>query len=129
MNWKRNCKVILPKVSNYNTILLLDKQRFFCKHCHNTFIAETALVNKYCNISNNTNLSIKLDLMNKISEKDIAIRHNVSHNHINRIIDNLSKKTVLPGTLPTIINKATKDTKTKWLSILLIIELAKLLIF
>ena len=116
-NWKRNCKVILPKVSNYNTILLLDKQRFFCKHCHSTFIAESPLIDKWCNISNNTNLSIKLDLMNKISEKDITIRHNVSHNHINRIMDNLSKKTVLPGTLPTIINidefKATKDTKGK----------------
>lgn len=116
-NWKRNCKVILPKVSNYNAILLLDKQRFLCKHCGKHFIAESSLVDKWCFISNNTNLSIKLDLMNKITEKDIAIRHNVSHNHINRIIDNLSKKTVLPGTLPTIINidefKATKDTKGK----------------
>ena len=38
-NWKRNCKIKIPKVSNYNTILLLDKQRFYCKHCHKTFIA------------------------------------------------------------------------------------------
>lgn len=41
--------------------------------------------------------------MNKISEKDIAIRNNVSHNSVNRIICFLSKKTVLPGTLPFII--------------------------
>ena len=66
-DWKRNCKVILPKVSNYNTILMLDKQRFYCKHCHSTFIAESNEINKYCYISNNTKLSIKLDLMNKIS--------------------------------------------------------------
>ena len=43
-NWKRNCKIKIPKVSNYNTILLLDKQRFFCKHCHKTFISTSSLV-------------------------------------------------------------------------------------
>lgn len=116
-NWKRNCKIKIPKVSNYNAIILLDKQRFKCKHCNHTFIATSPLVDKFCNISNNTKLSIKLDLMNKISEKDIAIRNNVSHDSVNRIIDYLSKKSVLPGTLPSIINidefKATKDTKGK----------------
>ena len=118
-DWKRNCKVILPKVSNYNTILMLDKQRFYCKHCHSTFIDESNEINKYCNISNNTKLSIKLDLMNKISEKDIAFRNNVSHNSVNRIIHELSSKTVLPqaAILPDIINidefKATNDTVGK----------------
>ena len=116
-NWKRNCKIKIPKISNYSAIILLDKQRFKCKHCNRTFIASSSLVDKFCNISNNTKLSIKLDLMNKISEKDIAIRNDVSHNSVNRIIESLSKKTVLPGTLPSIINidefKATKDTKGK----------------
>ena len=97
-------------------ILMLDKQRFYCKHCHCTFIAESNEINKYCNISNNTKLSIKLDLMNKISEKDIAFRNNVSHNTVNRIIHELSSKTILPqaGILPDIINidefKSTNDT-------------------
>ena len=100
---KRNCKIKIPKVSNYNAIILLDKQRFKCKHCNRTFIASSSLVDKFCNISNNK-LSIKLDLMNKISEKDIAKRNNVSHNSVNRIIDSLSKKTVLSGALPPIIN-------------------------
>lgn len=118
-NYKRNCRIILPKISNYNTILLLDKQRFYCKHCHSTFIAESNLVNKYCNISNNTKLSIILDLMDKISEKDISKRNNVSHNSVNRIIHELSRKTVLPhcGILPDVINidefKATRDTQGK----------------
>lgn len=116
-NWKRNCKVKIPKISNYNSIILLDKQRFKCKHCNHTFIATSSLVDKYCNISHNTKLSIKLDLMNKSSEKDIAIRNNVSHNTVNRIIHSISKKSVLPGILPTIMNidefKATKDTKGK----------------
>ncbi len=52
--------------------------------------------------------------MNKISEKDIAKRNNVSSNKVNHIMHELSRKTVLPGTLPTVMNfdefKATKDT-------------------
>ena len=116
-NWKRNCKVISTKMANYNTIILLDKQRFKCKHCNHTFIATTPLVDKFCNISNDTKKAIKLDLMDKISEKDIAKRNNVSHNSVNRIIDEMSRKKVLPGVLPSIIHidefKATKDTKGK----------------
>lgn len=113
-NWKRNCKVEISKVVNFNTIILLDKQRFKCNNCNHTFIAESSLVDKYCNISNDTKLSIKLDLMNKISEKDIAKNNNVSHNTVNRIIHSISNKKVLPGVLPTIMNidefKATNDT-------------------
>ena len=116
-NWKRNCKIKIPMISNYNAIILLDKQRFKCKHCNHTFIATSDFIDKHCNISNNTKLSIKLDLMNKISEKDIAKRNNVSHNTVNRIINSISSRKVLPGALPTIINidefKATKDTKGK----------------
>lgn len=113
-DWKRNCKVKISKVVNFNTIILLDKQRFKCNNCNHTFIAESSLVDKYCNISNDTKLSIKLDLMNKISEKDIAKNNNVSHNTVNRIIHSISNKKVLPGVLPTIMNidefKATNDT-------------------
>lgn len=113
-NWKRNCKVKISKVVNFNTIILLDKQRFKCNNCNHTFIAESSLVDKYCNISNDTKLSIKLDLMNKISEKDIAKNNNVSHNTVNRIIHSISNKKVLPGVLPTIMNidefKDTNDT-------------------
>ena len=36
-NWKKGCKIKLPKVSNFNTLLILDKQRFYCKHCHSIF--------------------------------------------------------------------------------------------
>ena len=50
-------------VSNYNAIILLNKPRFKCKHC---------------NISNNTKLSIKLDLMDKISEKILLLVINLS---------------------------------------------------
>ena len=115
-NWKRNCKIKIPKVSNYNTILLLDKQRFYCKHCHKTFIATTNIVDFHKQISNQTKLSITLDLMNKGSEKDISIRNNVSTNSTNRILDEISKDKFVKknGKLPSSIGidefMATKDT-------------------
>ena len=40
--FKKNCKVKLPNISNFNTLLFLDKQRFLCKHCKSTFIATTS---------------------------------------------------------------------------------------
>ncbi len=90
-DWKRNCKIKIPKVSNYNAILLLDKQRFYCKHCNRTFTASTDIVDYHRQISNNTKLSITLDLMQKGSEKDVSIRNNVSPNSTNRILDEISK--------------------------------------
>lgn len=115
--FKHNCDVKLPKVSGYNVILRLTKQRYLCKHCHDTFIATTPLIDKFKSISNNTELQIKLDLMDKLSEKDISKRNNVSPNKVNVIMDDLSIRTVLPGPLPIVMNfdefKATKDTKGK----------------
>ena len=115
-DWKRNCKIKIPKVSNYNTILLLDKQRFYCKHCNRTFTATTDIVDYHKQISNNTKLSITLDLMEKGSEKDISTRNNVSTNSTNRILDEISKDKLVKnnGKLPSAIGIdefiATKDT-------------------
>ena len=116
--FRKNCVVKIPKQSNCLTRLILHKQRFFCKHCHNTFIAETNLVDKNKNISNNTHLQIRLELMEKQSEKDIAKRMDVSVSVIDRILDEISSHTVLRHpTLPKSMNwdefKATKDTKGK----------------
>ena len=116
--FRKNCIIKIPKQGNCLTRLILHKQRFFCKHCHNTFIAETNLVNKHKNISNNTNLQIKLELMEKQSEKDIAKRMDVSVSVIDRILNEISSHTVLRHpTLPKSMNwdefKATKDTTGK----------------
>ena len=118
-NWKRNCKIKLPKISGYNCLLALDKQRFLCKHCNKTFTASTDVVDYHKQISNNTNLNIKLELMKKGSEKDIAERNNVSSNHVNRILDEIAKDKLIKnnGKLPTIMGidefNATKDTVSK----------------
>ena len=117
--FKKNCKVKIDKISNFKTLLILDKQRFYCKDCHSTFIATTNLVNFHKQISNNTRLSITLDLMRKGSEKDIAYRNNVSSSSINRILNEISKDTIVKnkGHLPSVLGidefKATKDTKSK----------------
>lgn len=116
--FRKNCKIKIPKVSNCRSLLILHKQRFFCKHCNNTFIAETNLINKNKNISNNTELQINLELMTKQSEKDIAERTDVSVSKIDRKLTEISSHTVLRhATLPESMNwdefKATKDTKGK----------------
>ena len=117
--FKKNCKVKIDKVSNFKTLLLLDKQRFYCKDCHSTFIATTTLVDFHKQISNNTKLSIALDLMRKGSEKDIAYRNNVSSSSVNRILNEIYKDTIVKnkGHLPSILGidefKATKDTISK----------------
>ena len=49
--YRKNCKIRIPKQNNCLTRLILHKQRFYCKHCNNTFIAETSLVNHNKNIS------------------------------------------------------------------------------
>ena len=48
--FRKNCIVKIPKQGNCLTRLLLHKQRFYCKHCNNTFIAETSLVDRFKNI-------------------------------------------------------------------------------
>lgn len=116
--FRKNCKIKIPKISNRLSLLILHKQRFYCKHCKNTFIAETNIVNRNKNISNNTELQINLELMTKQSEKDIAKRLDVSVSKINRKLNEISSHTVLRHEcLPTSMNwdefKATNDTKGK----------------
>lgn len=116
--FRKNCKIKIPKISNCYSILILHKQRFFCKNCNNTFIAETNLIDRNKNISNNTELQINLELMNKQSEKDIAERLDVSVSKIDRKLNEISTHTVLRHShLPLSMNwdefKATKDTHGK----------------
>ena len=118
-NWKRNCKIKITKVCGFNSLLILDKQRFYCKNCNKTFTASTDVVDFHKQISNDTNLNIKLELMQKGSEKDIAKRNNVSPNHVNRILDQISEDKLVKnyGKLPKKMGidefNATKDTISK----------------
>lgn len=118
-NWKKNCKIKITKACCYNTLLVLDKQRFLCKNCNKTFTASTNIVDFHKQISNDTNLNIKLELMAKGSEKDIAKRNNVSPKHVNRILHEISEDKLVKnnGILPSVMGidefNATKDTISK----------------
>ena len=97
--FRKNCIVKIPKQGNCLTILILHKQRFFYKN----FITETNVVSRNKNISNNTNIQIKLELMKKQSEKDIARITDVSV--IDRVLNQISSHTVLRHpTLPISMN-------------------------
>ena len=118
-NFKRNCKIKITKVCNYNTTLLLDKQRFYCKNCNKTFTASTNIVDFRKQISKDTRTSVILDLMTKDSEKNIAKRNNISTNSVNRILDSISSDKYVKhnGHLPSSFGidefSATKDTISK----------------
>ena len=103
--YRKNCKVKIPKISNCFSLLILHKQRFFCRNCNKTFIAKTSLIDKNKNISNNTELQINLELMIKQSEKDISKRLDVSVSKIDRKLSEISSHTVLRHpTLPESMN-------------------------
>ena len=87
--FRKNCIVKIPKVSNCKTRLILHKQRFYCKHCNNTFIAETTLIDRNKNISNNTELQIVEILMFKQSEKDIAQKLDISVSKVDRKLNDI----------------------------------------
>ena len=93
--FRKNCKIKIPNISNCRSLLILHKQRFLCKHCNNTFLASTNLVDKNKNISNNSELQIRLELTKKQSEKDVADRVNVSVSKVDKVLDSISSKTLL----------------------------------
>ncbi|MEG2286223.1 MAG: transposase, partial [Eubacterium sp.] len=82
----------VPSVSGFAAFLRLKKQRCLCKHCGRTFTLKTTVVKENCSIAQSTKLAIALDLKQKISEKDLAQKHNVSATTVMRIVDDAFKK-------------------------------------
>ena len=82
-NWKRNCKIKISKVSNYNTILLLDKQKFL-----NIIHYPNSSISSYAKKCSKTLLEMKkyivnafdYDLSNGIVEGTNNIIKQVKHN-------------------------------------------------
>jgi transposase len=110
----KTANIKIPPVSEYSTILRLKKQRYLCKSCRKTFMAETSVVQKNCFISNNTKLAVANIASQKISEKDIALRYNISHNTVNRVINSFYEMhkvnySYLPEALCFDEFKSTKD--------------------
>lgn len=106
---------VLP-VNGNPCAIKLKKQRFLCKECKSTFVAETNLIKKFNSISNILKTHILRSLSMKLSEKDIANLNNVSHATVSRYIDNDFKKYSpsrfkLPKNLSFDEFKSTRDAK------------------
>jgi len=106
--------ITMPNVSNFKATLRLRKQRYLCKHCSSTFILKTNLVDQNCFISKKTKVAVALQGKMKISEKDIATLHNVSHNTVSRVINSFydihkPNKHMLPKHLSFDEFKSVKD--------------------
>lgn len=72
---------------NYSPLLLrLKKQRFFCKSCGETFIANTTLAAKNCHISNLVKSKIVDLLTNELAMTTIAKQTFVSPNTVIRVL-------------------------------------------
>ena len=72
--------------------LSLKKQRFMCKHCGHTFIAETPLVDKHCQLSNNLKRAITLALQDTRSMAPIAHDYDISIPSVTRIQNRIAEK-------------------------------------
>lgn len=79
-------KIKLISISGYDAVLALKKQRYRCQCCGKTFMANTNIVEKNSHISLKVKTAVLLELKNKISEKDIAKKYNISSNTVNRIL-------------------------------------------
>ena len=84
-NGTRKSLIKIPKISELNSYLEIEKQRYYCKNCKRTITAKTNIVNYRCKISNNTKLSIINYSSKIITHKDIAWIHNVSNMTIQRV--------------------------------------------
>ena len=81
----------LPNTATNPVLLKLQKQRFYCKHCAQTFIAETPLVEKFCCISKAIKSQISSELVDTQSMRLIAKRYHVSSPTVARTLMKASK--------------------------------------
>ena len=90
-NGTRLTTIVIPKVSECPAQLILKKQRFLCRQCNQTFVAETNVVEKYHRISNNTRLAVINKLVETISIKSISKMYDISTHSVVRIMNQASK--------------------------------------
>ena len=110
----KKSQIKLMPILGYNAVMKLNKQRYCCKDCGKTFMAETDIVRKNCYISNDVKRAAVLKAKEKISEKDIAKELNISHNTVSREINSFRESykvnfKYLPEVLCFDEFKSTKD--------------------
>lgn len=85
-------RITLPITGVNPTYLLLKKQRFMCKHCQNSFTAQTPIVQKNCHISKNVKAHIILKSAEAQSLTSIARDCSVSPHTVQREINEVAQQ-------------------------------------
>lgn len=91
----KTVNIKMPRMSNRKVILRLKKQRYYCKQCQKTFLAQSNCVDFNHSISRNTYHSCVIQMKEKISITDIARHHDISHTMVNNYLKDLSKKFIV----------------------------------
>ena len=88
-NGSKKSLIKIPKVSEIDSFLELNKQTYKCKMCNKRFTAKTNIVDYRCRISNNTKHSVINYVKDILSNLYIAKHHNISNMTVQRIIDKI----------------------------------------
>ena len=88
-NGTKKSLIKIPKVSEIDSFLELNKQTYKCKMCNKRFTAQTNIVDYRCRISNNTKYSVINYVKDVLSNLYIAKHHNISNMTVQRIIDKI----------------------------------------
>ena len=78
--------ILIGQFNSKPVILRLTKQRFYCKHCGKTFMAQTPLLAKNCSISRKVKSCINIELAENVSLKHIASTYSVSTATVQRVL-------------------------------------------
>ncbi|WP_251854465.1 ISL3 family transposase, partial [Enterococcus italicus] len=97
-------RLLMNDVSEYRTYLELKKQRFKCKACQRTFVADTSVAKKHCFISEKVRWSVVTRLKRNTSMTEIAAQKNLSVSSVYRIMKRFYRplnpfRTTLPKVL------------------------------
>ncbi|MES0867777.1 transposase family protein, partial [Enterococcus faecium] len=79
-------RLLMNDVSECRTYLELKKQRFKCKACQRTFVADTSVAKKHCFISEKVRWSVVTRLKKNTSMTEIAAQKNLSVSSVYRIM-------------------------------------------
>lgn len=92
-NGFKTVNIRIPNISERTALLILRKQRFLCKHCGHTKMAQTTVVEGQHQISRNVLHGITGSLTEDRTMASIASQYNVSTNTVSRQLAVLGKQT------------------------------------
>lgn len=105
MKWGfKEVTIQLNDVSEYQTLLKMKKQRFRCKTCGKTFVAETSVADRHCSIARRVKLAVTEKLTQPLSMSMVARMKHVSPTTVLRVLHSFEKKQVAPNaSLPEVL--------------------------